>query len=524
MNEKPENRNQKRSLPHAVAFWAVPAVALFVVVFLLAQVVSQLGGRGFGLGAYTSIQFVLNTNAAALASTLGILMAIVLLMVQLTAQRYSFNIIGMFVANPRNVAIVVLFIITISFNLWLAASVDEDHIPQAGVYLALGLGTLCLGLLIPYFKYLFDTLTPHHLLDGLKRETVAALDSAAAGRRVDLARELAYDKILQIGDIARTAVALSDADVAAHSVWTLHDTLALYLEYKPRLPDEWFAFEDRFFRERHALVIKEIRESGTWFERHLLEELRVAFSNSLNRLEAVNTTVALCCRLASERALEHRDEAALGLLLRFINTFLRAALNAHDARAGYHLLYQYALLASTALCVRTDVALGIARRLGYYGEAAVANGLLWMAVAAAQDLRSLVEASLRDGRGRDATEQIQQELLELVLLAEARQSPATTMLRKAVIALGGFHLYQGDEELARHLARALMRLDRQTLIGLAEELQAVTEPQFWELTERVVNFDYVEEGARARLADFLALVTADDGRAQKRPRSVELAT
>jgi hypothetical protein len=511
-------------MPRLIVFWLGPAIALSAVVFVLAQTASLLGGRSFDLGAYTSIQFVLNTNAAALASTLGILMAIVLLMVQLTAQRYSFNIIGMFIANPRNVALVVLFIVTISFNLWLAASVDESYIPRAGVYLALGMGTLCFGLLIPYFRYLFDSLTPHHLLDGLQRETLGAFDSATRRRRLDWARDLAYGKVLQTGDIARTAVALSDADVAAHSVWSLYGTLRKYLEYKPRLPKEWFAFEDRFFRERHALVIQEIRESGTWFERHLFEELQVAFSNSLNRLEAVNTAIAMCCRLAGERALDYRDDAALGVVMKFFNTFLRAALNARDARAGYHVLYQYELLASTALDNRADVTLGVARRIGYYGEAALTSGLVWMAVAAAQDLRSLAEASNRSHVARDTVRQIQQELIDLVLNAEARQSPATEMLRKAVLALGSFHLHQREEELARHLASALAQVEPRTLAALVEELRAVTEPQFWELTERVVNFDYVEEGPRARLPDFLALASFDDGRAKKKPRSLEFST
>jgi hypothetical protein len=98
--------------------------------------------------------------------------------------------------------------------------------------------------------------------------------------------------------------------------------------------------------------LQQIEESGTWFERRLLEEYQSAFSASLNRLEPVNTAVALCCRLAGERALEIEDDAALELLIKFFNTYLRAALNAHDARAGYHLLHQYGLLADAAFEAR----------------------------------------------------------------------------------------------------------------------------------------------------------------------------
>lgn len=475
-------------------------------ILALVQVSTRFANRSFDLGAYSSIQFVLNTNAAALASTLGILMAIVLLMVQLTAQRYSFNIIGMFVRNPRNVSLVVLFIITISFNLWLATTVDDGYIPQFGTYLALGMGTVCFGLLIPYFAYLFDTLRPHNLLDALRREVLVAVESAQRGRPLVSTRRLAAERVQHIGDITRTAIALNDADVARYSVWILYGTFCDYLERKPNLPRDWFTVEDRYFRGRHALTIKEIEESGTWLERRIFEDFQAAFSASLTRLEPVNNTVALCCRLAGERALELGDDAALELLMKFFNSFLRAALNAKDARAGYHLSYQYALLADTAFESRPSLALEIAHRISYYGKTALESGLYWMAVAAAQDLRTLAEASVNRGTPHETTTHIHEELLELVNLGNAKQVPVTAMLDKAVIALGAFHLAYSKEELGRDLACGLSGAESGRLSKLAEELAVVTEPQFWELTDRVVNFDYVDEAARAKLGEFLARV------------------
>lgn len=486
--------------------WLAPTLALAAVIGLLIQLSSLLAGREFGLGAYTSIQFVLNTNAAALASTLGILIAIVLLMVQLTAQRYSFNIIGQFVKNPRNVSLVALFILTISFNLWLAASVDDGYIPQFGTYLALGLGTLCFGLLIPYFGYLFDSLSPHTLLEALQAEAVRAINTARRNRALEASRRVAAENVQHVGDITRTAVSLSDTDVARYSVWMLYGIFCDYLGWKAVLPRGWFAVEDRYFRGRHAMISKELEESGTWFERRILEELQAAFTSSLNRLEPVNTTVALACRLAGERALERSDEAALRLVMKFFNTFLRAALNARDARAGYHLMYQYALLADAAFESRPEIAQEITHRLTYYGETSLGAGVLWMAIAAAQDLRSLAEASSRRGMAREVTSDIQKELLHLVGEAQAKQSPAASLLEKAVIALGAFHLDQGEDGLARELAAGLVNGSAGHLENLAQELASVTESDFWELTDRGVNFEYVEEGPRRRLQDFLALI------------------
>jgi hypothetical protein len=36
----------------------------------------------------------------------------------------------------------------------------------------------------------------------------------------------------------------------------------------------------------------------------------------------------------------------------------------------------------------------------------------------------------------------------------------------------------------------------------------VIEPQIWELTDRVLNFEFVEESARARLREFQMLIEA----------------
>jgi uncharacterized membrane protein len=89
----------------------------------------------------------------------------------------------MFVQKLRNIALVAFFILTIGFNLWLAASVDEHYIPQVGTYLALAMGTLCFGLLVPYLGFLFDTLTLRNLLDALQRETLSAVDGARRAAR-----------------------------------------------------------------------------------------------------------------------------------------------------------------------------------------------------------------------------------------------------------------------------------------------------------------------------------------------------
>src|SRR5690242_8100235 len=214
--------------------WFLPVVLLVVVVTALNIVSAYLGDPGlhFTLGALGSVQFVLNTNAAALTSAMSVLIALVLLTVQLTAQRYSFSVIGLFVQDRVNALLIGLFIITIVFNLWLGLILKEDYIPASATLLAMGLMTVCFAMLPPYVLYLFDVIRPDNILDNIQRRFVSSVTPPVAEHDIERHRAVATRHISQIGDIARTAVNLSDGAVARHSVWVLYWSVAQYLEIK----------------------------------------------------------------------------------------------------------------------------------------------------------------------------------------------------------------------------------------------------------------------------------------------------
>ena len=485
--------------------WLMPLVFLATGVALLSGVSGFLGdpNRHFEIGDTGSIQFVLNTNAAALTSAMSVLIALVLLSVQLTAQRYSFNVIDIFIRNWVNAALIGFFILTINFNLWLGSVLKSDYIPVQGTWLALAMTTICFALLPPYVIYLFDVLRPDSILRHLQGRFQKAVTIPPGATDLARRRAAAAERINQIGDIARTAVHLTDGDVARQSVWILYWSIAYYLDNKAKLPVEWFDVEGEHFRGRHALDVREIEETMTWPERCALDQLREVFHATLLRMHDVNNTVALITRLLGEKAIEHDDMGLLRGVMKFFNTFLRAAVNLGDVRSGYHMLYQYRLLADRALAPHPEVTLEIATRLGYYGDAAASGPLLWMAAASGYDLRVLAQHCHERGADRAITAAIVADLIETVRRSEAKHSPAVPQLHKAVAALGSFFVVHGEPEFVRQLRGELDRLPEEALDRIHRELVAVEEPAFWELTDRVVNFDYLEEDVRAALPQFL---------------------
>jgi hypothetical protein len=499
--------------------WIVPFVVLVVAVSGLSVLSAVLGdpAEHSSIGALGSVQFVLNTNAAALTSAMAVLIALVLLTVQLTAQRYSFSVIGIFVQDPANTLLIGVFIITIVFNLWLGLVLKETYIPGFATLAAMGLMTLCFAMLPPYILYLFEVIRPDNILDHIQGKFLKAVTPVEGIRKIEQRRALATRRIAQMGDIARTAVNLSDGAVARHSVWVLYWSVASYLEQKRRLAPEWFSVEDHHFRGRHELIVREIEETMTWVEVRMLDELREVFFATLNKLHDVNNTVALVLRLLGEKAVERDDHGLFAAIMKFFNTFLRAAINQADVRAGYHVLYQYRLLADTAMDTHPEWTLQISHRLSYYGDAAAGGPLLWMSAAAAYDLRILAESAQARGATDEVVNGIVNDVIDTVRRGEAKNSPALSQLYKMVVALGAYFLHLGEADDVSVLADSLAGVPRPMLTRVVAELTAVDDPVFWELTDRVVNFDYVEPDVRARLADFVALVPlapslTEDGR------------
>ena len=161
---------------------------LVVAVAVLSAVSAVLGDpdQHFTLGALGSVQFVLNTNAAALTSAMAVLIALVLLTVQLTAQRYSFSVLGIFVQDRVNAVLISLFIVTIVFNLWLGADPQGVVHPGFATLLAMILMTLCFAMLPPYVLYLFDIIRPDNILDHIQGQFVKSV-RPATGERPDRA-------------------------------------------------------------------------------------------------------------------------------------------------------------------------------------------------------------------------------------------------------------------------------------------------------------------------------------------------
>ena len=138
-------------------------------------------------------------------------------------------------------------------------------------------------------------------------------------------------------------------------------------------------------------------------------------------------------------------------MTRFFNSYLRAAVNAHDLRSAYYVLDQYRLLGEATLAAGdTRRTLEIAGHLRFYGLLALELGQSFLLEAVAYDLARLVEHAVETGRPEAAA------LLDLFLGVDREpdspeQEERLRGVRRAQVQLATFFLARGDEPQARRI-------------------------------------------------------------------------
>jgi hypothetical protein len=82
------------------------------------------------------------------------------------------------------------------------------------------------------------------------------------------------------------------------------------------------------------------------------------------------------------------------------------------------------------------------------------------------------------------------------------QETALRGVRKAQLKLASYFLLRGDERLAREVFRDMRDERAERLASIRDELLAVESREFWEVSDRGVNFDYLTPERKERLLEF----------------------
>ena len=291
-----------------------------------------------------------------------------------------------------------------------------------------------------------------------------------------------------------------------------------YQKVKGRFGEEWFQVGHPELPGASDQIIAEAVRAHTWVEYTVLTSfVDLVGLTPVHRKEAVHA-IALATRDIGLSAIEQGDPETAELCVRFFNTYLRSALNRMAPTFASSTMNEYRRLAIGALEWRPDLAVESAAHLLRYGRHFDQAGMPAIFGAAAEDVADLaIEA---DGHDPDVTRRLARLLVEnLAELLPDAQPIGLNGLFKAVAKLAFWAMANDRDEVAAILVEGIAAAPHDFVDSVLDRMETMRDGLFWEVSERVVAFDWVEEPLRAQIPRLRAALreTKPASRRARRP-------
>ena len=467
-----------------------------------------------GLGRYLRFEPGMITDAlpalaGMTAAVLGIVITVVSIIVQLSSERYT-GVAQLFLRDRVNVAVMGYFIVACVCGVWLSMAVHQDFVPRAAIVAMLVFTTTGLVVMLPYFAYVFRFLEPQSIIARIRSEAVERVAEAVAAPPADAVDGQAsvLTAMAELTDITSNSISGKDKIIASRAVDAIKDFVVAYLAVKGRAPAPWFGIgpsikDDPDFVAMDPESLRDLEAQRTWVEWKALRQYLGIYNEAQAGMPDINYLIAIDTRYVAEAAAARGDREVVLLAFKFMNSYLRATINAKAVRTAYNVLNQYRLLVE-AMLRRGDDALA-ADAVGhmiYYGRTSYDLQLGFVTETVAYDVGVLCELAHAQG-GRD--EAMLTAFLELDQpLRAKRQESALIGIRKAQVKLACYYLEAGAADRAARIAQDLRAEPGERLRTIRDQLERVDSKDFWEIIDRGRNFEFMPEAQRRQMAPFFA--------------------
>ena len=436
--------------------------------------------------------------AGVIAAVFGIVITVVSIIVQLSANRYT-GVTRMFFQDRLNNSVMAYYIIVCVCGVWLSASLQGDYVPRAALLAMLMMTTVGLVLMAPYFAYVFWFLEPMNIIIRIRRQALTIIGGAATelspgSRNDDQATVLTAME--ELTDITSNSISGRDKIIASGSVDALKDLAIGYLDVKSTLPDIWFEVGEGIARNPDFVAmdsesLTDLVTRRSWVEWKVLRQYLGIYNEALRTMQDINYLIAIDTRYIGEAAVKAGDKELISLVFRFMNSYLRATLNAKDVRTAYNVLNQYRLLIEAMLNNGNGAAaLEGVKHMKYYGHVSFDMKLTFVTETAAFDVAAICELAHELG----AVEELEMlaEFLELdrPLLVRS-QEKGLLGVRKAQVKLAAYYLLNDDEAKALMIFDDMKNEPRERLYAIRQQLEGVESKDFWEIIDRGRNFEFM---------------------------------
>lgn len=455
------------------------------------------------LGALDAI----GNAAEVVAAVLAIAITVVAIVVELAATRYSHLITRLFMREPVNIIVLGLFLITTIQCVWTAvtfahADTGAALVPHAGFFITFVLVTVSLLALLPYIYFVFTFLSPISVIERICRNAVSAV-SDGRQQRVEQSQRLVLAAIDELQDVSRGAIEQGDRSIAMTGVNGLAGLVYDFAGFRASMPEAWYHITDEVARDPDFIALTEdsvaqVEADRIWLETKIFRQLFSLMVQCAGDAREVANLIAINTAQIA-RDFGTADHKLLQLCIKAFNSYLRANINARDLRTAYYIMDQYRDLAEHLLGEGEHrFVLEIAGSLREYGQIAHRAGQSFLLDAAAYDVVHLIEkAVVLDSPVVD-------ELLSVLLeldheIKEESQEESLLGVRRSQIQLATLFLQLGDDPRAERIVEDLRGERLSRLQRLRQALEAENRAQYWELTDRGANFQYLAPERRRYL-------------------------
>lgn len=508
-----------------MAILAAIALSGFIAFYLIDHFATGGGpsaGGGNPLAHYVQfdppfITDALSGLAAMTAAVLGIVITVVSLLVQLSSERYT-GVAQMFLRDRINVAVMAYFVVACVCGVFVSLSVHSNFVPRVAVIVMIIATVIGLLIMLPYFAYVFRFLEPSSLVERIAANAAHELAVGAASHdQVEIARAQspALSAMEELTDITSNSISGKDKIIASRSVDAIKDFVLKYLAIKASVDGRWFAIGEHI-RDNPDFVamdpesLRELESDRTWLEWKALRQFLGIYAEAQSGMPDINYLIAIDTRYIAEAALAKNDVAVVELCFRFMNSYLRSALNARGVRTAYNVLNQYRLLVETMVRAgKAELALEGVRHMIYYGRTGFDMQLGFVTETVAYDVSSLCEFA--HAQNTPAPHDLDDKMLSMFLeldqpLRGKRQDSTLQGVRKAQIKLACYYLDIGADERARRIAADMAGEELDRVQHICDQLERVTSKEFWEIIDRGRNFEYMPAKHKAQLPRFFAML------------------
>jgi hypothetical protein len=443
-----------------------------------------------------------------IAAVLGIVITVVSIIVQLSAARYT-GVARMFLRDRINIGVMAFYVMACICGVWLSMSVHADFVPRAALLAVMSFTTLGLVVMAPYFAYVFWFVDPVNIIARIRRGASKAAstgahmddDAAAASAQADVLAAME-----ELTDITSNSISGKDKIIASRAVDALKDFAIEYLEPKKDARPGWFRIqgtiaENPDFVAMDPESLADLEQRRTWIEWKVLRQYMGIYNEALVPMRDITYLIAIDTRYIGEAAGEVKDEELVTLVFRFMNSYMRAALNARDVRTAYNVLNQYRLLVEAMLRQKNGAAaLEAVKYMNYYASVSFDAKLTFVTETIAYDVSALCAYAHEMKSPEEVA--IFAEMLELDRPTHAKSDRGLLGVRKAQVKLASYYLAAGDEEKARLIAKDMQDETEERLRTIRDQLERVKSKDFWEIIDRGRNFEYMPPNQREQMEKF----------------------